>query len=182
MMNRRKNLFLFYELNEDEKTYHSNLVRLYTNPLIIDEDNQIEILGICQLENWTDFYCNNLVLLDMLRNSKDYIIKNSDIHFIYGSSFYFRPVLIDSSEYGIPVIPVDMVDSRGIDFMGDYQESHEYEEFMQETIETAIELADLNALCSNITLTMLSGHFLKPVAQDKMEYLIINSEITIDKL
>ena len=53
---------------------------------------------------------------------------------------------------------------------------------MQAIFETVIELADLNALCSNITLTMLSGHFLKPVTQDKMEYLIINSEITTDKL
>lgn len=53
---------------------------------------------------------------------------------------------------------------------------------MQAIFETVIELADLNALCSNITLTMLSGHFLKPVTQDKMDYLIINSEITTDKL
>ena len=98
MMNRKKSLFLFFELNENEKTYHANLVRLYTNPLIIDEDNQIEILGICQLVNWTDFYCNNVILLDMLRNSKDYIIKNSDILISYTFHLWFL-ILFRASLY-----------------------------------------------------------------------------------
>ena len=178
MMNRRKNLFLFYELNEDEKTYHSNLVRLYTNPLIIDEDHQIEILGICHLENWTNFYCNISIVSNLLQNSRDYITQNSDIHFIYGSSYYYQRITVNDIKFFRK--PHETI--QAIDFKGNSAECDEYEELMQATIEDAIENANLNDLCLNISLTMLSGHLHKPVNQATMEDRIIIFEITTNKL
>ena len=162
MTNRRKNLFVFYELNENKKTYHSNLVRLYTNPLIIDEDHQIEILGTRHLASWNDFHNNISIVSDMLENSKEYINQNSDIHFIYGSSYYFQRSQVNN------------IKGNSL--------RDEYEKFMQETIQEAIAKVDLNNLCLNITLTILSGHFLKAVTKEEMQEKIIQSEIKVPRL
>ena len=45
---RKQDLFLFFEENEDEKVINSRLVSLYMNRLVIDEDYQNEIVGVFQ--------------------------------------------------------------------------------------------------------------------------------------
>ena len=45
---RKQNLFLFFEENEDENVINSRLVSLYMNRMVIDETYQNEIVGIFQ--------------------------------------------------------------------------------------------------------------------------------------
>ena len=50
----RQNLFLFFEENERKTTIDRNLVRLYANRCIIDEDDGFEICGVYELDNVSD--------------------------------------------------------------------------------------------------------------------------------
>ena len=51
MERKRRNLFLFFEENDDEKDISSSLVHLYMNRFVIAEEDQIEIIGVYNLAN-----------------------------------------------------------------------------------------------------------------------------------
>ena len=50
----KQNLFLFFEENEMQSVIDRNLVKLYMNRCIIDEDGIFEISGVYELQKVTD--------------------------------------------------------------------------------------------------------------------------------
>ena len=90
----KQNLVLFFE--EDEDCHHiinSQLVRLYMNRFIIDEDDQTEIIGVYNIkirtsEEYEKCFSKSVILA----REKD--MPNTNTHFIFGNS-----TIADASTY-----------------------------------------------------------------------------------
>ena len=113
-------LFLFFEDNEDDRVISSNIVRLYMNRFIIEEDRQNEIVGVenlvkpifpedepwvsdgesrksqkIDMDKWRSFGVNKLtqdvyVLRKAFEKIRNVIVEHKAVHFIIGSAFYME--------------------------------------------------------------------------------------------
>ena len=104
----KQNLFLFFEENERRSVIDRNLVLLYANRCIIDEDDEFEICGVYQLQKVSDLMFNftkplykthakqrtykesfdRNIMSDAFERAHLYGSNSIDTHFIFGSSFH----------------------------------------------------------------------------------------------
>ena len=111
---REKFLVVFYEDSEDPNDFNTHLVNMYVNPLIINENHPVDIIAAEKLHKFSQadiespLFCRHALEksdgdLDIIRKtidkSKDWIKIDSDVHFIFGSSFYFPPDFLQDSPF-----------------------------------------------------------------------------------
>ena len=114
----KQNLVLFFEENELPYVINKNLVRIYANRCVIDEDAQFEVIGVYWLQNVTkSMYELNDPLYkahSKQRTSKEAYDRETisealeeayahetasvDTHFIIGSCFYSNRIFRTASE------------------------------------------------------------------------------------
>ena len=102
----KQNLFLFFEENEMQSVIDRNLVKLYMNRCIIDEDGIFEISGVYELQKVTDpmyngsnpLYKTNAsqrtnkesvdreVFAEAIEKASKHQTNSTDNHFIIGSA------------------------------------------------------------------------------------------------
>ena len=110
MSKRSKNLIFIYEKSDITYDVSSNLVRLYMNRCIIDEDDEFEILGVIQFideNSWTqygdtfghDMFGYLETKIDMHSNiasklmKRSFTAQNLDTHLIVGLPI---PLILDN--------------------------------------------------------------------------------------